>query len=91
MRAAVILAAFIFKYWLVYRMMTKRARAVAVLALLAILLGTLAWLQKPETKRFHEVICFDPAQRSPFNDYDLCEYKLRSAFGSFRPHEALIA
>lgn len=93
MRALVVLAAIVFKIWFVVRMMTPQdiiLLRIAAFGLVVLMLTIMGGCTPQKPKRFHEVICFDPAQRSPFNDYDLCEFKLRSASGAYRPNEAYI-
>jgi hypothetical protein len=90
---AVVTAGLAFKLWLWWRTAPLFVHHIICIVALWLLVAVMAaiWMQRTEPKRVHEVICFDPAQRSPFNDYDLCEYKLRSALGAFRPREGLIA
>lgn len=80
MRAAVILAAFIFKYWLAYRMMTPRdiiLLRIAAFALVVLMLTIMGGCTDKARHEPAEFICSDPAQRRPDWDYELCEHKQR--------------
>ncbi len=93
MRLTVVLAAIIFKYWLVYRMMTPRdvlILRIAAFALLVLML-TIMGGRPSENKRPDEFICSDPAQRRPDYDYELCEHKLRDVrSGHYAPMRHMV-
>jgi hypothetical protein len=94
MRAAVVLAALVFKYWLVYRMMTPQdivLLRIAAFGLLVLMLTIMGGCTPQKPQPVGEPFCSDREQRRIDYDFEYCEFKQRRAFGASRPHEGLIA
>jgi hypothetical protein len=86
----VVTAGLAFKLWLWWRTAPLFVHHIICIVALWFFVAIMAaiWMERTEKRRPTEIYCSDWSSERSEKGVE-CQFKLRDAFGSFRPHEAI--